>query len=49
MRRGEMVATLETAKTSMPEIAEAMVGRRVLLRVEKQPANRGASSSTSGI
>jgi general nucleoside transport system ATP-binding protein len=41
MRRGEMVATLETAKTSPPEIAEAMVGRRVLLRVEKQPANPG--------
>jgi general nucleoside transport system ATP-binding protein len=41
MRRGEMITTLETAKTSMPEIAEAMVGRRVLLRVEKQPANPG--------
>ncbi len=41
MRRGEMVTTLETAKTTMPEIAEAMVGRRVLLRVEKQPANPG--------
>jgi general nucleoside transport system ATP-binding protein len=41
MRRGEMVATLETAKTSMPEIAEAMVGRRVLLRVEKGEAKPG--------
>ncbi|MGL4241467.1 MAG: ABC transporter ATP-binding protein [Beijerinckiaceae bacterium] len=41
MRRGEMVTTLETAKTSMPEIAEAMVGRRVLLRVEKKPASPG--------
>jgi general nucleoside transport system ATP-binding protein len=41
MRRGEMVATLETAKTSMPEIAEAMVGRRVLLRVEKEPVSPG--------
>jgi general nucleoside transport system ATP-binding protein len=41
MRRGEMVVTLETAKTSPPEIAEAMVGRRVLLRVEKQPSNPG--------
>jgi len=41
MRRGEMVATLETARTSPAEIAEAMVGRRVLLRVEKRPANPG--------
>jgi simple sugar transport system ATP-binding protein len=41
MRRGGMVATLETAKTSPTEIAEAMVGRRVLLRVEKKPANPG--------
>jgi simple sugar transport system ATP-binding protein len=41
MRRGEMVSTMETARTSMPEIAEAMVGRRVLLRVEKQPATPG--------
>jgi general nucleoside transport system ATP-binding protein len=42
MRKGEMVTTLETAKTSPAEIAEAMVGRRVLLRVEKQPAKPGA-------
>ncbi|HEX8165720.1 MAG TPA: ATP-binding cassette domain-containing protein, partial [Beijerinckiaceae bacterium] len=35
MRRGEMVATLDTKKTSPPELAELMVGRRVLLRVEK--------------
>jgi general nucleoside transport system ATP-binding protein len=41
MRRGEMVATLETAKTTPAEIAEAMVGRRVLLRVEKKPASPG--------
>jgi general nucleoside transport system ATP-binding protein len=41
MRRGEMVATLETAKTTPAEIAEAMVGRHVLLRVEKKPANPG--------
>jgi general nucleoside transport system ATP-binding protein len=41
MRRGEMVATLETAKTSPAEIAEAMVGRRVLLTVEKGPAQPG--------
>ncbi len=39
MRRGEMVATRETAKTSVEELAELMVGRRVLLRVEKGEAN----------
>lgn len=41
MRRGEMVATCETAQTTVEELAELMVGRRVLLRVEKQPANPG--------
>ena len=39
MRRGEMVATRETAKTSVEELAELMVGRRVLLRVEKGEAH----------
>jgi simple sugar transport system ATP-binding protein len=41
MRRGEIVATRETAKTSMGELAELMVGRRVLLEVEKKPAEPG--------
>jgi simple sugar transport system ATP-binding protein len=41
MRRGEMVAHVETAQTSPAELAEAMVGRRVLLRVDKQPALPG--------
>ena len=41
MRRGEMVATLETGKTNPAELAELMVGRRVLLRVEKTPARPG--------
>ncbi len=41
MRRGEMVRTLVTAETSPAEIAEAMVGRRVLLRVDKAPATPG--------
>jgi simple sugar transport system ATP-binding protein len=41
MRRGEMVRTLITAETSPAEIAELMVGRRVLLRVEKGPAKPG--------
>src|SRR3954468_3674379 len=35
MRRGEMVATRNTKETSVEELAELMVGRRVLLRVEK--------------
>ena len=42
MRRGEMVATLETADTAPPELAELMVGRRVLLRVEKAEQMPGA-------
>ncbi|WP_414473260.1 ABC transporter ATP-binding protein [Microvirga sp. M2] len=42
MRRGEMVATVETAGTSPPELAELMVGRRVLLRVEKTEKAPGA-------
>lgn len=40
MRRGEMVATLPTRETSPEQLAELMVGRRVLLRVvkaERQP------------
>jgi simple sugar transport system ATP-binding protein len=41
MRRGEMVRTLKTADTGPAEIAELMVGRRVLLRVEKGPARPG--------
>ncbi|WP_413991881.1 ABC transporter ATP-binding protein [Labrys okinawensis] len=41
MRRGEMVATVETAKTSTTELAELMVGRRVLLRVDKAEAKPG--------
>ena len=41
MRQGAMVKTLETKDTSPGELAELMVGRRVLLRVEKGPANPG--------
>ncbi|WP_210485293.1 ABC transporter ATP-binding protein [Microvirga antarctica] len=43
MRRGEMVASLDTAATSPPELAELMVGRRVLLRVEKADRPPGAA------
>ncbi|HEV2557594.1 MAG TPA: ABC transporter ATP-binding protein [Microvirga sp.] len=42
MRRGEMVATVLTAETSPPQLAELMVGRRVLLRVEKAERAPGA-------
>ena len=38
MRRGEMVATKKTSETSMEQLAELMVGRSVLLRVDKKPA-----------
>ncbi|WLS03895.1 ABC transporter ATP-binding protein [Shinella oryzae] len=38
MRRGEMVAMRTTKETSVEELAELMVGRRVLLRVEKGEA-----------
>lgn len=41
MRRGEMTATVKTSETSPPELAELMVGRKVLLRVEKTPAQPG--------
>lgn len=42
MRRGEMTATVKTYDTSPPELAELMVGRKVLLQVEKSPAKVGA-------
>ena len=42
MRQGEMVATRKTAETTVEELAELMVGRRVLLRVEKGEADPGA-------
>ncbi|MBY0136252.1 ABC transporter ATP-binding protein [Paracoccus yeei] len=42
MRRGEMVASVRTADTSPATLAELMVGRKVLLRVDKAPARPGA-------
>ncbi|SEK58164.1 ABC transporter ATP-binding protein [Jannaschia helgolandensis] len=42
MRRGEMTATVKTAETSPEQLAELMVGRKVLLRVDKTPATPGA-------
>src|SRR5690349_22529894 len=41
MRRGEMVATVETKATSPEHLAELMVGRRVLLRVVKAEREPG--------
>lgn len=41
MRRGQMVATLPTAETSPEQLAELMVGRKVLLRVDKVSATPG--------
>ncbi len=42
MRAGEIVADFATAATSIEQLAEAMVGRRVLLRVDKAPSVPGA-------
>jgi simple sugar transport system ATP-binding protein len=42
MRQGAIVATRETAKTTVEELAELMVGRHVLLHVEKGEATPGA-------
>ena len=41
MRRGEMTATVKTAGTNPAKLAELMVGRKVLLRVDKAPAKVG--------
>ena len=41
MRRGTMVGTVKTEGTSPEALAELMVGRKVLLEVEKGPASLG--------
>ncbi|MCI5097326.1 MAG: ABC transporter ATP-binding protein [Rhodobacteraceae bacterium] len=41
MRRGEMTATVKTAETNPEHLAELMVGRKVLLRVDKVAAKPG--------
>ncbi|HVW91868.1 MAG TPA: ABC transporter ATP-binding protein [Devosia sp.] len=41
MRQGQMVTTMPTRETSPEQLAEAMVGRRVLLRVQKGAAHPG--------
>ncbi|MQY42309.1 ATP-binding cassette domain-containing protein [Epibacterium sp. SM1969] len=42
MRRGQMTATVKTTETSPEHLAELMVGRKVLLQVDKVPAKPGA-------
>jgi len=41
MRRGEMTSTVKTNETSPEDLAERMVGRKVLLSVDKKPATPG--------
>ena len=41
MRRGKVVATTTPKESKPPDLARMMVGRPVLLRVEKQPAKPG--------
>ncbi len=41
MRRGEMTATVKTKDTSPEQLAELMVGRKVLLQIDKKPATPG--------
>ena len=41
MRQGEMTATVKTSETSPEHLAELMVGRKVLLRVDKTASNPG--------
>ncbi len=43
MRQGAIVGEVETKSTSPRELAEKMVGRAVLLRVDKTPAQPGAT------
>jgi simple sugar transport system ATP-binding protein len=42
MRRGKMTATVKTKDTSPAQLAELMVGRKVLLQIDKKPAQPGA-------
>ncbi len=41
MRGGKMIGTKRVSETSIPELARMMVGREVLLKVEKKQASRG--------
>jgi general nucleoside transport system ATP-binding protein len=44
IRRGQTVGTRETAETTPSELAELMVGRDVLLKVDRPPATPGESA-----
>jgi ABC-type uncharacterized transport system ATPase subunit len=44
MRQGKQVAVTETATTSREALAELMVGRKVLLSVDKTPCHHGAQT-----
>jgi len=41
LRRGKVVATVETETSSKPELARLMVGREVVFRIEKATTERG--------
>ena len=41
LRNGRVIQTLHTADTSRPELARLMVGREVLLRVDRKPVEFG--------
>jgi simple sugar transport system ATP-binding protein len=41
MRNGRMIGTEEVAETTIPQMASMMVGRPVLLDLDKKPANPG--------
>jgi general nucleoside transport system ATP-binding protein len=43
MRDGKVVGNVKTSETNAAELARMMVGREVLLRVEKPPADAGAT------
>ncbi len=47
MRQGAMVAHRQTAETTVEELAELMVGRKVLLRLIKQRQSPVKSASMS--
>ena len=46
MRAGTMVAHRDTVKTNPEELAELMMGRKVLLKVDKEPAKPGTQRMT---
>ncbi|OCL27178.1 ABC transporter ATP-binding protein [Orenia metallireducens] len=43
LRKGKSIGTVNTADTSETELAEMMVGRKVILEVEKEPAKFGGT------